>query len=391
MLIASNVSKIYGMQYAVDNVTLHLKKGMSLGIVGSNGAGKSTLLKILANVIKPSSGKVEIFGSVASVLDIGSGFHPELSGIENVKMILSLYGIKQNSKIIAEIFDFSGLEKQFENVSVKHYSNGMYLRLAFSIIRHIEADILLIDEVMGVGDLEFQIISRQVIQNLLNSNKSIITISHISNEILQNCNHFLVLEKGKVIADNNDPNVVYDYMRKSIELAARKDVNYKQIPLQSVLWTENEIPANDDYAISCVRVYNAQNEESKQILVEYPINITISYISKIHYRLDVIIKIFDSHGGLILTLSPLRGGVMSKSETPGKYSTTCTIPKNIFNMGSFFVELIFIKNLETVSGTHSNILKFITETNSSDFNLRQYVTRVPGGLAPLFEWSNTKN
>lgn len=143
--------------WALKDVSFEIKKGESVGIIGPNGSGKSTLLKILAGVTKPTTGKVEIYGRVASILDIGAGFHPELSGRENVFLNGQLLGFskKEIQSKFDEIVDFSGIEK-FIDEPVKNYSNGMYLRLAFSIMAHLDFDVYLFDEVFSVGDEEFQ-------------------------------------------------------------------------------------------------------------------------------------------------------------------------------------------------------------------------------------------
>lgn len=163
---------------ALENINFEVKKGESVGIVGPNGSGKSTLLKILAGVSKPTTGQVKIRGKVASILDIGAGFHPELSGRENVYLNGQIHGFsrKEISKQFDAIVAFSGIE-DFIDEPVKNYSNGMYLRLAFSIMAHLDFDIYLFDEVLSVGDAEF----RRKIRNKVKEwkrNKTLLTVTH---------------------------------------------------------------------------------------------------------------------------------------------------------------------------------------------------------------------
>lgn len=165
--------------WALKDVSFEIKKGESVGIIGPNGSGKSTLLKILAGVTKPTSGKVEIRGKVASILDIGAGFHPELSGRENVYLNGQIHGFskKEIEAKFDEIVAFSGIEK-FIDEPVKNYSNGMYLRLAFSIMAHLDFDVYLFDEVLSVGDAEFQNKCIERITEITKHQKTVVVVYH---------------------------------------------------------------------------------------------------------------------------------------------------------------------------------------------------------------------
>ena len=166
---------------ALDNLTFSVKKGESVAIIGANGSGKSTLLKVLAGVVKPTSGTVKLNGRVATILDIGAGFHPELSGKENIYVNGQLLGFskKEIESQVEEIIAFSGIQK-FINEPVKNYSNGMFLRLAFSIVVHLDFDIYLFDEVLGVGDENFRTISKEKIDILYIRNSSHHRLNHLS-------------------------------------------------------------------------------------------------------------------------------------------------------------------------------------------------------------------
>ncbi|MDB5282554.1 MAG: hypothetical protein JWO06_1629, partial [Bacteroidota bacterium] len=176
-----------------------LKKGEIVGIIGENGSGKSTLLKILSGVIRPSSGRVVLKGRVSSILDLGSNFHPDLSGRENVTMQLRLKEYSNNDikKLLGQINEFSGVGKYFEQ-PVKYYSNGMFLRLAFSVAFNTFCDILLLDEVLSVGDEEFRLKSADFIRQLSESGKTILLVSHNRNEIIDLCSRCIWLEHGKI-------------------------------------------------------------------------------------------------------------------------------------------------------------------------------------------------
>ena len=206
-----NVSKKFQLRHAIRNeageeshdlwalkgISFEIKKGESVGIIGPNGSGKSTLLKILAGVTKPTTGKVEINGRIASILDVGAGFHPDLSGRENVFLNGQLHGFskKEIAARFDAIVDFSGIEK-FIDEPVKNYSNGMYLRLAFSIMAHLEFDVYLLDEVMGVGDEEFRLKIQDKTGEFLKRGKTLINISHNTFEVAMLAERFFLMKHG---------------------------------------------------------------------------------------------------------------------------------------------------------------------------------------------------
>ena len=172
--------------YALKDVSFEIKKGETVGIIGKNGSGKSTLLKILSGVVKPSSGRVQINGNIASILDVGTGFHPELTGRENVYLRGELLGMphKEIDAIFNDIVEFSEIE-DFIETPVKNYSSGMFLRLAFSIIIHLKSDIILLDEVMSVGDAAFKSKTTDYFNRIsATKNKTILLISHSFQEII---------------------------------------------------------------------------------------------------------------------------------------------------------------------------------------------------------------
>jgi ABC-type polysaccharide/polyol phosphate transport system ATPase subunit len=192
--------------WALKEVSLEVKKGEKILITGPNGSGKSTLLKILAGIIKPTEGEVKIYGRVASILDIGAGFHPELSGSDNIFLNGQLLGFSKSEikQKYNKIVEFSGIEK-FINEPIKHYSNGMYLRLAFSIIAHLDFDVFLFDEVINVGDEDFREKSRRLFDN--NKNKTIILATHVLEEINNPLNRVIKLENGFLLEEKNANNL----------------------------------------------------------------------------------------------------------------------------------------------------------------------------------------
>lgn len=213
------LSKEYGHSdgrafWALKDVSFQVAKGEMLGIIGANGSGKSTLLKILSGIVKPTSGMAVIHGSFSSVLDIGSGFHPDLSGLDNIMLKAELLGQRKQltKKLTEEIIAFSGLQDFIEE-PVKNYSSGMFIRLAFSIYTHLHHDVLLIDEVLSAGDFEFQ---NKIKESGFLRNASGIMVSHELEAVAEYCDRILVLDKGEVLEVANGRTAITNYRMNKI-------------------------------------------------------------------------------------------------------------------------------------------------------------------------------
>jgi lipopolysaccharide transport system ATP-binding protein len=198
-LITSN-SKSVEEFWALKDVSCEINKGDVVGIIGKNGAGKSTLLKILSKITQPTGGRIEIEGRVASLLEVGTGFHPELTGRENIYLNGTILGMtrKEVAQKFDEIVAFSGIEK-FIDTAVKHYSSGMYVRLAFAVAAHLEPEILIIDEVLAVGDAEFQKKCLGKMKDVAGQGRTVLFVSHQLSSVRQLCNKGILLESGGII------------------------------------------------------------------------------------------------------------------------------------------------------------------------------------------------
>lgn len=199
---------------ALDAVSFTAKPGEAIGIMGPNGAGKSTLLKVLSRILRPTSGRIELRGRVGSLLEIGAGFHPELTGRENIFLNGSILGMGRGEIVrkLDEIVDFAGIGRHLDQ-PVKHYSSGMYMRLAFAIAAHTEPEILLLDEVLAVGDAEFQKKCMARISKLGQNGETIIFVSHNIPALLHFCTRALLLEHGRLIEDGSPSDVAAAYLR----------------------------------------------------------------------------------------------------------------------------------------------------------------------------------
>nr|MBA3737255.1 ABC transporter ATP-binding protein [Actinomycetota bacterium] len=209
--------------WALKDVSLEIRAGETVGIIGRNGAGKSTLLKILARITPPTSGRGETVGRVGSLLEVGTGFHWELTGRENIQLSAAIMGMRRHEALARfdEIVAFSGLEK-FLDTPVKRYSSGMYMRLAFSVAAHLEPEILLVDEVLAVGDAAFQKKCLGRMEELSGTGRTVLFVSHSMPSVLRLCPRVILLDGGHVTADGNSSAVVEEYMGRGSGGAERE-------------------------------------------------------------------------------------------------------------------------------------------------------------------------
>ncbi len=198
--------------WALNDVSFNVEHGEVLGIIGKNGAGKSTLLKLLSRITEPDKGKITLNGRVASLLEVGTGFHPELTGRENIYLSGAILGMRREEikKRFDEIVDFAGVEK-FLDTPVKRYSSGMYVRLGFAVAAHLETEILLVDEVLAVGDAEFQRRCVQKLKEIIKQNKAVIVVSHNLDIVISICKSSILLNQGKLEVYDKSENVIKQY------------------------------------------------------------------------------------------------------------------------------------------------------------------------------------
>lgn len=209
---------------ALDKISFEVEKGEIIGVIGKNGSGKSTLLKILSRITRPSSGRAQIIGRVGSLLEVGTGFHPELTGRDNIYLNGSILGM-QRHEISAEfnnIIEFANVEK-FIDTPVKHYSSGMYLRLAFSVAAHLKPEVLLVDEVLAVGDAQFQEKCLNKMKDVSHSGRTVLFVSHNMGAVRALCSRCIMLESGRVKAIGETGMVIKDYLQRRASNLSTKD------------------------------------------------------------------------------------------------------------------------------------------------------------------------
>jgi lipopolysaccharide transport system ATP-binding protein len=210
--------------WALKDVSFEVRTGEVLGILGSNGAGKSTLLKILSRIIKPTTGHVDVRGRLGALLEVGTGFHPDLTGRENIFLNGAVLGMSraETARRLDAIIDFSGIEP-FIDTPVKRYSSGMYLRLAFAVAAHIEPEILVIDEVLAVGDASFQAKCIGKVEEIAGSGRTVLFVSHQLHVVHRLCTRAILMQKGRLVADGSPSSVVETYLR-GVEVSATQDL-----------------------------------------------------------------------------------------------------------------------------------------------------------------------
>jgi len=394
-LSVSNLSKQYlktgkgkGDFWALKDVSFDLKKGEILGVIGRNGAGKSTLLKILSEITAPTSGEIVYSGTLTSIIDIGTGFHPDLSGKENVFLNASLLGYskKDTSEIYDTIVEFSGLD-EYMDMPVKHYSSGMYLRLAFSVAFHSKIDVLLLDEVLAVGDVDFRRKCYHKIRSLKEDGVSIILVSHFLEPIISFCDRCILIEAGKIDAIGEPIDIVEKYMSK-VNNAPSSKVNERLEPQVDVILAhyicdlkELDLPllSIDSFTIGHLdNTKKAEFDMNDAIQIALTVNKKLGGSSlEIAYSLKNMndIRLFvDSYG--------LRSDYQHTPQDEGVYSIACTIPGKLLNRGVYTLGMIISENGKLIHELEDVArIKVVTPENE------RYERRVSSVISPHLEWT----
>ncbi|MDD3877288.1 MAG: ABC transporter ATP-binding protein [Bacteroidales bacterium] len=381
--------------YALKDINLEIKKGESLGIIGRNGAGKSTFLKILSEVVEPTEGTIEINGSVASVLEVGMGFHPDLTGRENVFLSCAMMGItkKQTQKQFDKIVAFSGVGK-FIDQPVKHYSSGMYIRLAFSVVTNIDADILLFDEVLNMGDLSFQMKCTKKIKELVDKKKTVLLVSHNLNDIQQLCSSIICFDNGKLLT-NEDSNIIGKYMEDS--RTERKEIHEanssiaKKNAYENILsreWIHEEALGNDKIKLRRIWIENETRKGDKVIFTSDSISINIEYEKFDKSIIDIGITM-TSFNNLFLVSALKNTEILDDMNFCGCYVAKVNFPENFFNEIILDIGIEIYLNYKAVIRDHNVIaLKIIYTPENKKFY--SVYSKHLGPLNPKLDWKLNK-
>ena len=332
--------------WALKDVSFQVKQGSVLGLIGVNGAGKSTLLKVLSRITEPSEGMVDIYGRVASLLEVGTGFHPELTGRENIYLNSAILGMRRsevNSKF-DEIVSFAEVER-FIDTPVKYYSSGMYMRLAFSVAAHLDPEILLVDEVLAVGDAAFQRKCLGKMGDVARSGRTVIFVSHNMGAIAKLCSEAIVLEHGAVRYMGSAQAGVQFYNH---EVLARNDFGLERPPHVLYLEDPTAASAERDFRVTRVEVLDADGQPKPVLATWDPAIFRITYhVRKRRERAAVNLEISTSEGNRLLMLSTQPDGTTEVDFEPGEHSIDCFIESLPFSAGDYVVGAgLAIPNIE---------------------------------------------
>jgi lipopolysaccharide transport system ATP-binding protein len=356
--------------WALKDVSLEVKEGEVLGLIGRNGAGKTTLLKILSRITRPTEGWAEIRGRVRSLLEVGTGFHPELTGRENMYLSGSILGMtkREIDRKFDEIVAFAEIEK-FIDTPVKHYSSGMYMRLAFSVAAHLEPEILLVDEVLAVGDASFQRKCLGKMGDVSRQGRTIVFVSHNMIALKKLCTQAVWLDGGQVVERGEAGSVIDHYLQKNTGMS-----------LESVWEDELSAPRNERVRLQSVRVI-PQSDAGEPITVHTPLQIEFTYWN---YVPDTMLNV----SMFLTTLEEVCAFVSVSDFVPrpaGLMRHTVEIPGDFLNAGSYYVNLWIVKDASVGILFQENAAAFEVVEGEVVGN---WYGRMPGAVRPKLQWKS---
>ncbi len=360
--------------WALKDINLTINQGEVVGIVGRNGAGKSTLLKILSRITPPTTGEIKLFGRIGSLLEVGTGFHPELTGRENIFLNGAILGMrkKEIEQKFDEIVAFAEID-EFLDTPVKRYSSGMYVRLAFSVAAHLDPEILVIDEILAVGDTDFQKKCLGKMDSLSKSGgRTVLFVSHNMGVIESLCQKAILLEKGEVKMFDETSKVIDHYRNKGGGGAI----------------TEFAPNLEKDAQITKVVVRDKAGQPQTKIPLDEEFSVDIHYsIYKPLTKSMVSLMIYDRDDILLMTSESDRE-LKTNDYTVGDYVTTVTVPAYLFNTGNWFFDVIVHKPM-IISFDHRTGLHFeITDVNNPRSTM--FGGNSPGKIANILQFDTQK-
>jgi lipopolysaccharide transport system ATP-binding protein len=349
--------------WALKNINFEVKEGEVLGIIGKNGAGKSTLLKLLSRVTAPTTGEIKIKGRIASLLEVGTGFHPELTGRENIFLNGAILGMTKNEigTKFDEIVDFSGVTK-YVDTPVKRYSSGMYVRLAFAVAAYLEPEILIVDEVLAVGDADFQRKAIGKMQNVsMNEGRTVIFVSHNMTAVKNLCKNAILLRNGEIDEIGKIDTVLNKYLSNT----ARNS---------KVIFKSN---GENDY----LKIFSIEllGNETGYFNIDDSIRIKIELFNKsIEDKLNINLFFKSIEGTLVFAT------VSEIVQVPlGKFTSICNVPPNFLNDNVYILDLMVVKNGEMQL---LNLQDVILIEGIEPKRGTAWLDKFPGLIKPKFQW-----
>lgn len=367
--------------WALDDISFEVSQGESIGIIGRNGAGKSTLLKVLSRITEPTKGRITINGRVASLLEVGTGFHPELTGRENIFLNGAILGMSKADikRKFDEIVDFSEVEK-FLDTPVKRYSSGMYVRLAFAVAAHLEPEILVVDEVLAVGDAQFQKKCLGKMEGVSKEGRTVLFVSHNMGAINSLCTKGVLLQKGSLKSYGNTSIVVDQYMEYGHDMSAEK------------YWENIECaPGDDIIKLKSVKVVS-DGKVSGSVSSSEILNIEVEYWNlkdsalvhtSIHLMDQTGVTIFAAGNGSSASL--IHDGWFGSPQPKGIFRSTCKIPENFLNDRSYTVSVFILTDVTKLHVYESEVVTF--HVQDSGEMRGEFTGEWIGLIRPKLEWN----
>ena len=357
--------------WSLKDINFDIYQGEAVGIIGRNGAGKSTLLKLLSRVTGPTEGEIKVKGRIASLLEVGTGFHPELTGKENIYLNGAILGMrkKEITRKLDEIIDFSGVERYIDT-PVKRYSSGMYVRLAFAVAAHLESEILIVDEVLAVGDAEFQ---KKCLGKMGDISKgqgrTVLFVGHNMAAVKSLCSRGIVLENGLIAKNDTVENAVGYY------LIGNSITNNLKV-------YSNEFD-KPEFTLHNVGIKSV-NQQNAAILDEFDVielhaDITLKDVDK---RLHVTFVLKNEYGEALFSFSHINNGLELKK---GLNNLKCKFPKGFLNIGSYYLSFFVIQNAKSVLFLEKDILSFAIQEGERPIG--SWMGKESGFIKPIFDWS----
>lgn len=369
-----------GIIWALKDIFFEVKKGEALGIIGRNGAGKSTLLKVLSRITEPTTGRIQSRGTISSLLEVGTGFHPELTGRENIYLNATILGMKKKEvdDKYDEIVEFSGISK-FIDTPVKRYSSGMRVRLAFSVAAHLDPDILIIDEVLAVGDAEFQKKCLRKMEDVSQEGRTVIFVSHNMPAINRLCDRAILIDQGSIVKSGPSTEVVSEYLSSGSRTTAAKE------------WVDMaNSPGKDIVKLNYVKVLNSKGIVSEQIDIKESFRVQMKYqVLKDGYVLLPHFYFWNQYDVCVFGTLDNDPNWSGKKRKKGVYISTVVIPGNFLADGMMYVNAALVATNPFLAQfwERSVVAFYIYDSGGKDTARGEYVGEISGVVRPLLQWN----
>lgn len=381
---STGAAELNETMWALKDISFEIKKGEVVGIIGRNGAGKSTLLKVLSRITEPTKGSAEIHGRVGSLLEVGTGFHPELTGRENIYLNGAILGMRrvEITRKFDEIVAFAEVER-FIDTPVKHYSSGMYLRLAFAVAAHLEPEILMVDEVLAVGDARFQKKCMNKMEEVGQQGRTVLFVSHNMPAITRLCERAILLHEGMVLQDGPSDQVVHAYLTAGTTTTALRE------------WQDpTKAPGRDVVRLRAVRVRSENDQITNTVDIRKSVAIEMEYdVIKSGYVLLPHFDLYNDDGIHIFKALDQDPEWRRRPRPTGRYISRAWIPGNFLSEGILFVTpaLITLEPVIFQCAVREAVSFQVVDSTEGDSVRGDWAGMLGGAVRPLLKWETQFN